>query len=138
MKGVLAVLRRAFIGGSRVRQFDLDALPSTVFESQTQAVVEVLVPQNLQGYVFSELNRYCKHYKYTFHAGESDVECPERFLFAILKIGMNSGVFQKNDFDDAVELGMFDYRDLLGSAGFENDINLHEKWAKASLVDERA
>lgn len=48
----------------------------------------------------------------------------ERIWFAVLKLGSNNSQL----FLEAVELARIDWRDLLISAGFGDDIQAHEKW----------
>jgi hypothetical protein len=43
-----------------------------------------------------------------------------------LKVGKSS----KKKFIQAIELGKWDYRDLLVAAGFGNSVTIHSEWAK--------
>lgn len=55
----------------------------------------------------------------------------ERIWFAIIKV--SDGQF--DIFQRAVELAKIDWRDLLVSANFASDVNLHMKWADKLLRD---
>ena len=48
-------------------------------------------------------------------------------MFAVLKLATEGDT----GLDTAIELAKTDWRDLLMSAGFGEDINAHEKWHKA-------
>ena len=79
----------------------------------------------------AELQNYCE-YLSEFISESTTPESYERFCLAILKIGKTS----KSKFNQAVELGKSDYRDLLVAAGFGNSITIHEEWAR-SLTNEK-
>ena len=57
----------------------------------------------------------------------------ERIRFAVLKI--SEGDLDK--LHDAIELAQTDWRDLLMSAGFENDTIEHERWYR-SVIEKKA
>jgi hypothetical protein len=48
----------------------------------------------------------------------------ERIRIAVLK--MSNGNF--DEFQNAIELSQIDWRDVLMSAGFGNDVNAHKRW----------
>ena len=50
----------------------------------------------------------------------------ERIRFAVLKLDIE----KKVDLESAIELAQTDWRDLLMSAGFGEDIEAHKVWAK--------
>ncbi|MCV6623456.1 MAG: hypothetical protein OIF51_17085 [Cellvibrionaceae bacterium] len=50
----------------------------------------------------------------------------ERIRFGVLKLAHEN----KLELDAAIRLAQTDWRDLLMSAGFSQDLNAHEKWAK--------
>ena len=50
----------------------------------------------------------------------------ERIRFAVLKLDTE----KKVDFESAIELAQTDWRDLLMSAGFGEDLEAHKAWAK--------
>ena len=55
---------------------------------------------------------------------QTERELLERFRFAVLKLC--AGNFEK--LEQQVQLAKNDWRDLLVSAGFANDIEEHQKW----------
>ena len=54
------------------------------------------------------------------------LEQMERIWFAVLKLDTE----KKIDFESAIKLAQTDYRDLLMSSGFGEDLEAHKVWAK--------
>ena len=53
----------------------------------------------------------------------------ERIWFAVLKLGVKS----RSAFDNAILLAKTDCRDLLMAAGFDEDLEAHNKWWQFSV-----
>ena len=101
---------------------------------KTKKVIDKLIPSKaLKSEVIVELKKYCIYYKNTSFRDEN--EYPERMIFAILKIGTKSGYYLEKDFFEAMDLARFDFRDLLGAAGFASKINTHNDWAAKILAE---
>ena len=103
-------------------------IQSIEFTETTENLINALISSDTdRTEVVYQLKKYCVFTKTYME------ECPERFIFAILKISVSSGTFKKVDFKKAMDLAMYDYRDVLIASGFGNDIYLHNDWAKESL-----
>jgi hypothetical protein len=72
-----------------------------------------------------ELQKFCE-YLSDYISDKTTPESYERFCLAALKVGKTS----KQKFIQAIELGKWDYRDLLVAAGFGNSVTIHNEWAK--------
>ena len=104
-------------------------LKAVEFTDKTDQLIEKLVNSDPdKTNLLAELRKYSVFYKDGYKE-----ECPERFIFSILKISIRSGSFQEEDLLVAMDLAMLDYRDLLGGAGFASDVQIHNKWAEKIL-----
>ena len=101
---------------------------------KTEKVIDKLISsETLKSEVTVELKKYCIYYKKVSFRDEN--EYPERMIFAILKIATKSGSYLEKDFLEAMDLARFDFRDLLGAAGFASKINTHNDWAAKILAE---
>ena len=89
----------------------------------TIKLVDILFSKEKNSEVIECLEEYCQ-----FLRSYEMKENLDRLCFAILKLSIIRGKGHINKFHKAIELGKTDYRDLLVSAGFGNDVNIHKKW----------
>ncbi len=90
--------------------------------------IEAIATHYFQGesaWAKEQLQSYCE-YMSKYISDKTTLESYERFCLAILKLGKTS----KDKFTQAVELGKYDYRDLLVAAGFGNSTTIHNDWAE--------
>lgn len=95
-----------------------------------------LLSKNTKGivhrlYKSSEAKKVCDILE--FECGTEKISCEgwtpeqmERIRFAVLKLDTE----KKLDLYSAIKLAQVDWRDLLISAGFAEELNSHEVWAK--------
>jgi hypothetical protein len=88
--------------------------------------VDLLFPPELREEVIRILEDECGN-NLPFLA-KADAKKLERFRFAALKVSRG----QLDRLRSAVALGKLDWRDLLMSAGFGNDITAHNRWLPPS------
>ena len=98
---------------------------------KTERLVDKYFTADEKIFVMSLLIDECGHSMATLPTGNSkDIAAfLERIRFAVLKLSEGD----LTNFERAIELANTDWRDLLVSARFANDINAHNTWADTIL-----
>ena len=97
-------------------------MPSVPLSDDTKRRVEALFAENERATVTQLLVEECGD-NLPFNEGQGPVQL-ERIRFAALKVSAGS----LTELRAAVALAKIDWRDVLVSAGFENDVAAHRAW----------